>query len=460
MKRTKMICTIGPAADSSAALLRLAKAGMNVCRLNFSHNTHAYHLAVLKRIRAMEKQTKNPIAIIQDLQGPRIRLGEFDGKLKLANGSKVVLTTGKVERGTIPVTYANMHKDVKAKERVLIADGAVELVIQKIVGNKIYCLVKIGGEIISHKGVNLPDTHVRLSALTTKDKQDLMFGVANKVDFVALSFVQSAKDIVELRNLINKIEKKQKTIVDPAINGIKIIAKIERRVAVEKIDEIIETADAIMIARGDLGIELSTEEVPIIQKNIIEKCLAAAKPVIVATQMLESMINNPIPTRAEASDVANAVIDHADAVMLSGETANGKYPIQAAFEMMKIINVTEASSYDDLDIRKRLAQTTIADGALSGLARALAENIKAKILLVIGSEPLARAITSFRPELLVVVICENERRRRQYSVVWGAAAIIAKNVVSAINNLKKNKIIKTKDKIVVVSVDNIYVKVA
>ncbi|MBI5254828.1 pyruvate kinase [Candidatus Falkowbacteria bacterium] len=457
MKRTKIICTIGPAADSAAALLKLAKAGMNVARLNFSHNTHKYHLGVIRRIRAIEKKTKNPIAIIQDLQGPRIRLGKFDGKLKLANGSKIVLTTGKAERGTIPVTYANMHQDIKLAERVLIADGAVELVVQKIVGNKIYCLVKIGGEIISHKGINLPDTQIKLSALTAKDKEDLVFGVANKVDFVALSFVQSAKDIVEVRNLINKVERQQKIIVGQPI---KVIAKIERRVAVEKIDEIIEAADAIMIARGDLGIEMSTEEVPIIQKNIIEKCLAAAKPVIVATQMLESMINNPRPTRAEASDVANAVIDHADAVMLSGETANGKYPIMAAAEMAKIICVTEASTYDDLDIRKRLQQVALAGKALSGLARILAENVKAKMLIVIGSESLMYRVTSFRPELPVVFICENERQRRQYSVVWGAAAVIAKNVASAINNLKKNRIIKNKDKIVVVSADNIYVKVA
>jgi pyruvate kinase len=455
MKRTKIICTIGPACDKSATLLKLAKAGMNVARLNFSHNTHEYHLSVMKKIRATAKKVKKPIAIVQDLQGPRIRLGDFSGSVRLVDGGKVVLTVGAQEKGTIPVAYARMNRDVKSGERVMIADGAIELIVSKIVGKKIYCVVKKGGIVTAHKGINLPDTKVCLSALTGKDKDDLLLGVKNGVEFVALSFVRSPKDVESLKILINQLAKKLNVKNLP-----KVIVKIERREAMENIDKIISAADAVMVARGDLGIELSTEDVPLAQKMIIEKCLRQAKPVIVATQMLESMIENPRPTRAEASDVANAVIDHADALMLSGETANGRFPVEAVTEMAGIIKKIEDSKYDDLNIREALKKTVTEQKALGGLARVLAENVGAKALLVVGGESLTRSVVSLRPELPVIIACAKEYSQRQAVLNWGAIPFVATSAESLLKIAKKNKLIKNKNKIVVVDEKNVYVKIA
>ncbi|MFH1620780.1 MAG: pyruvate kinase [Patescibacteria group bacterium] len=456
LKRTKIVCTLGPATFSREKVRALIKAGMNVARLNFSHGTHADHAKLIKIIRQEVKNTGEPIAILQDLQGPKIRVGELPKEgVMLKSGQKIVFTTGKATLlKKLPVTYKKLHQDVKAGEKMLLDDGLLSVEVIKIHGCDVECKVIDGGLLTSHKGLNLPESKVSVSSLSSKDKDDLEFGIKQGVDFVALSFVRSADDVKTLRRLItqhqNKIGKKQAPI--------KIIAKIEKREAVQNIDEIINLVDGIMVARGDLGIETPAEDVPVIQKNIIIKCLVAAKPVIVATQMLDSMIRNPRPTRAEVSDVANAVIDHADAVMLSGETATGKYPIQAVKMMTKIAQETEASIFNDLDdeVKKRVKT---AEQAVSGIARILAENVGAKAILVASlTGDSARLVSSHRPELPIYAVTPVSRTRHQLNLSWDvfpfelpSKSSLEMIVKSAVDHLKKARKIKKGDKIIVVA---------
>jgi len=461
MKRTKIVCTIGPASDKKTTLKRLIRGGMNVARLNFSHNVHAYHLKVIKSVRALAKEMKPPIAILQDLQGPRIRLGDLPEQgIELKRGQKIALTTSRAVRNFIPVTYEKMHLDVKTGHRILIADGLIELRAEAIRGREIYCTVVNGGKISSHKGINLPDSAVSVPAVSEKDREDLAFGVKNGVDFVALSFVRGAADVKHLRELIDAAEKKLKIKNKAAI---KIIVKIERREAIENSNEIIAAADGVMVARGDLGIELPAEDVPLIQKMLIDKCLAAAKPVIVATQMLESMIVNPRPTRAEVSDVANAVIDHTDAVMLSGETASGKFPAEAVTYMAKTAEATEASVYDNLVLQDKVQKFTAPNEAVGAAARAIAENAKARAILVFSlSGQTARLVSRYRPELPIYVACEDERVARQLSLTWGAQPFVLPVCKSAdelvkkgLAYLQKNKHVKRGDNVVVIVGENV-----
>jgi pyruvate kinase len=457
MKRTKIVCTIGPATDTKLKLKRLMKAGMNVCRLNFSHNVHAYHLKVMKSIRSVAKELKLPVAVLLDLQGPRIRLGDLPEKgLVIKKGQKVVLTTGKDAADKIPVTYNLMHEDVEENHRILIADGLINLIVEKVKGKNIYTRVVNGGKLLSHKGINLPDTAVQVPALSEKDKKDLFFGVKNKVDFVALSFVRTAKEVADLKRLIKKYER-QLGYKDE--QEIQVIVKIERREAIDNIDEIIQITDGVMVARGDLGIELPAEDVPLMQKMLIDKCLEHAKPVIVATQMLESMINNPRPTRAEVSDVANAVIDHTDAVMLSGETATGSFPVETVEYMSRIVAKTEKSTYDDLVIHEKIKQIVPTSQAISGVAKVLAEQVKSKFILVASrSGESGRIVSRYRPELPVLVACKDERVRRQLNLSWGIEPFMTapvddmeKLISRSITKLKKSKRLKENEQIIVVS---------
>ncbi|MEK7159397.1 MAG: pyruvate kinase, partial [Patescibacteria group bacterium] len=437
---------------------RLIKAGMNVSRLNFSHNVHSYHLKVMKMVRAAAMECAEPVAILQDLQGPRIRLGELsETGINLKNKSRVILTTADSTDGKkIPVTYKKMHEDVKAGERILISDGLIELKVKSVQKKDIICVVINGGKIFSHKGINLPDTNVRIEALSEKDKEDLLFGVKNKVDFVALSFVRTAKDIYNLRKLIEKYERQLKI---KATSPIRIIAKIERREAIENIDEILASADGLMVARGDLGIEMPAEEIPLLQKMLIDKCLHAAKPVIVATQMLDSMINNPRPTRAEVSDVANAVIDHTDAIMLSGETANGKFPVEAVEYMTKIAINTEKSTYDDFVLQEKVNQITPANDAVAGVAKVLTEQANVKLILVASlSGHSGRVVSRYRPEKPIYVACDEHRVERQLNLNWGlkpfvlpACQTINSFIDQATNYLKRKKVVKKNDRITIVS---------
>ncbi|MDF1497475.1 MAG: pyruvate kinase [Patescibacteria group bacterium] len=456
-KRTKIVCTIGPASSSSQVLGDLMDAGMNIARLNFSHGTYAEHKKMMNRIHAEASVRKLPIGIMQDLQGPKIRVGDISKNgIELKSGHDIILSTSaKPAKGKIPVTYANLHKDAKAGQKILLDDGLMDMKVAKVSGRDVHCVVITGGLLLPHKGINLPETNVSASSLSDKDKKDAYFGVKNDVDFIALSFVRSAKDIIDLRYLIKKYEKQLKK--KPS-SDIRIIAKIEKREAVECIDDIIEAADGIMVARGDLGIETPAEDVPLVQKMLIDKSRAAAKPVIVATQMLDSMIRNPRPTRAEVSDVANAVIDHTDAIMLSGETASGKYPVETVATMARIASRTEASKFDDVPAPIIRVYETEED-AMSSVGTILARSTDAKIILVASlSGSAGRIVSRYRPELPIFVSTNKERVYRQLGASWGVipfmlptCASIEELIERATAYLLQNKLVKKSDNIIVVA---------
>jgi pyruvate kinase len=454
MKRTKIVCTIGPASDTLPKLKALAKSGMNVARLNFSHNVQAYHLKVLKNVRTASRELKIPIAAVADLQGPRIRLGELPEKgIKLIKGKNITLSTAETaDFKKIPVTYKKMHKDVKPGERILLIDGLIEIIVEKIKDTDIICKVKTGGTLFTHKGINLPDTNVRLHALSEKDKEDLHFAVKNKVDYVALSFVKNAQEIKDLKTLIKEYQRKLKINLPYPI---KIIVKIERREAITNLAEIIAEADAVMIARGDLGVEFPPEDVPILQKMIIDKCLFAAKPVITATQMLESMVKNPRPTRAEASDVSNAVIDHTDAVMLSAESAVGDYPKETVSIMSDILIKTEESVYDDLVLKKKILKLKNNDYRLAKAVRVLSDNVDASaVILLSGNGHTTNLISRFRPETKIIVGCSDPRVYNQLNLSWGVYPYMITSKIQTVddfyNYLTRTKKLPKNKKIVLV----------
>lgn len=458
-KRTKIVCTIGPASAKPSTLAAMMDAGMNVARLNFSHGTYPEHQKMMELIRAEAAKRDEPIAILQDLQGPKIRVGVLPEEgVMLKAGTEVIFTTRtKPAKDMIPVTYPKLHLDVQTGQKMLLADGLMDVVVTKVTGRDVYSKVVTGGLLTSHKGLNLPETTISVSAISDKDKLDMAFGVKAGVDMVALSFVRSAKEILDLRYLIKSEERKlgkDATSKPP----IRIIAKIEKREAVDKIDEILEAADGIMVARGDLGIEMPAEDVPLIQKKLIEKALAAAKPVIVATQMLESMIQNPRPTRAEVSDVANAVIDHTDAVMLSAESAAGKYPVEAVETMARIIMRTEKSKFDDVDMPRMRTYAT-EEEAMSSVASMLARSTKAKLVLVASlSGTAGRIVSRFRAELPIFVSTNQERVYRQLAVSWGVVPFVMPTcqtieelIERSILYLKKNRYAKAGDSMIVIA---------
>ncbi|MFA4955010.1 MAG: pyruvate kinase [Patescibacteria group bacterium] len=459
-KRTKIVCTIGPASASPENIEALLKAGMNVARLNFSHGTHEEHAELIKRLRAAAEKLEVPLAILQDLQGPKIRVGELPKEgVQLEAGKRVTFTTGKADvPRTLPVTYAKLHEDVKPGEKLLLDDGLLSVKVLEVKGQDVICEVVDGGLLTSHKGLNLPETNVTVSSMSDKDKDDLKFGVAQNVDWVALSFVRTAKEIYDLRYLIKQYEE-ELGIKLGSRHPIRIIAKVEKHEAVENIDEILVAVDGIMVARGDLGIEMPAEEVPLIQKMLIDKCLAAAKPVIVATQMLDSMIRNPRPTRAEVSDVANAVIDHTDAVMLSGETASGKHPVEAVEMMAKIIRETEDSVYDDMEVERFRKRHETTEEAVSEVAKILARDVKAKAILVASmSGDTGRMVSRYRPDMPIYTATDEERVYRQLNLSWGVMPFILPRcntveelVDRSMGYLKKKKLIAPQDKIIVVA---------
>ena len=390
---------------------------MNVCRLNFSHGTHEEHAEFIKRIRDVKEKTGEPLAILQDLQGPKIRVGELPPEgVVLQDGVDIIFTTGKaILPKKLPVTYAELHKDVKVGQSILLDDGLLMVKVKEVKGKDVICEVIHGGKLTSHKGMNLPETVTSISAVSDKDREDLRFGVEQGVDWVALSFVRTADDIRGLRAMIAE---------DEALLGLKpeapirIIAKIEKPEAITNIDAIIEAADGIMVARGDLGIEVPAAKVPVYQKEIIAKCLRAAKPVIVATQMLDSMIHNPRATRAEISDIANAVFDHADATMLSGETANGSYPVEAVKTMAATIREAESSVYDDLSVS--VYRDSDSEAAATNIANVLVHASKAKAICVSSlSGQGAKLVSRYRPELPIFVGTPSARVLAQLNLSWG-----------------------------------------
>ena len=329
MKKTKIVATIGPASESEEILKKLFLEGVNVARLNFSHGSHEEHKIKIDRIKKLRRDMDLPIGIMLDTKGPEIRLGDIDGEVILNSGEEFILTNKDIvgDKNIASISYKELYRDVKEKDKILIDDGLVELVVKEIRGEDIVTEVENSGAISSHKGVNVPGANLKLPALTEIDIEDIKFGIKEDIDFIAASFVRSREDVLAIRKVLE--EERDYTT--------KIISKIESQKAVELIDEIIEVSDGIMVARGDLGVEIETEAVPIVQKEIIKKCNIVGKSVITATQMLDSMIRNPRPTRAETNDVANAVLDGTSAVMLSGETASGKYPIESVITMRKIL---------------------------------------------------------------------------------------------------------------------------
>ena len=415
-RRTKIVCTLGPASSDEEMIRALIEAGMNVARLNFSHGTHNEHRERVRVIRKVAADLGRDVAILQDLQGPKIRVGAIEnGAMLLHKGSRLVLTTNISENGSteqVYVSYPSLAEDVQIGGRILLDDGLLELEVQQVAGNDVITEVVVGGALRSRKGVNLPQLRASTPALTEKDLADLEFGLSMDVDIIALSFVRDESDVTDLVRRIRNSGKR-----------INVIAKIEKPEAVDKIDEILEQADGIMVARGDLGIEMPMEQVPGTQKLIIQKCRRAAKPVITATQMLESMIENPRPTRAEASDVANAVLDGSDALMLSGETAVGKHPVRVVEAMSQII--CEAEQHD-LQLALGPASEWLPESlteSVSFTAYELATQVEARaIACLTSSGTTARAIARHRPSMPVYAFTNHEKVVQQLAVLWGTKA--------------------------------------
>ena len=424
--KTKIVCTLGPASSSAETLSALMASGMDIARLNFSHGTHEEHGAVLKTVRETALRSGSAVSVLQDLQGPKIRIGELAvPSVELRKGETLVITTDPVPGGPgrVSTTYAALAADVRPGADILLDDGKLRLIVRRVAGHDVECEVAVGGTLTAHKGINLPGVAVSAPSLTAKDVADLEFGLAEGVDYVALSFVRTGDDVRELRTAIASRR--------PAGERPLIIAKIEKPQAIANIDEIITAADGVMVARGDLGVELPTEDVPMLQKMIIGRCNSAGKPVIVATQMLESMIESPRPTRAEASDVANAVLDGGDAVMLSGETSVGKYPVDAVRIMDRIIRKVES----EMPRRRTAAETKPKPGvadrpdALGRAACLLAEQMRAAaIVTVTNSGQTARVIARYRPDIPIVAVTDSVRTLRSLAVVWGVRGMVVENL--------------------------------
>jgi pyruvate kinase len=422
--KTKIICTLGPSTNTLEQLVELIRAGTDVVRLNFSHGSYDDHIKELQNVREASRLTGEAITVLQDLQGPKIRIGELAGPVLLKEGDSLTITTEPLvgDARRISTTYTHLTSDVHSGDTILLDDGKIRLTVVEVSPLEVRCEVVVGGPLSSNKGINLPGVSVSAPSLTQKDLRDLEFGIAQDVDYVALSFVRTADDIRQLRRaIVGRIEKGR---------FLPIIAKIEKPQAVANIDSIIAESDGIMVARGDLGVELPPEDVPILQKMIIKKCNEAGKPVIIATQMLESMISNPTPTRAEASDVANAVVDGADCVMLSGETSIGKYPIEAVRIMERIIGKVEA---ERLTLGRMLQQGHgVVENRHDALARAacvLAEQMNAAaIVTVTHSGQTARVIARYRPGPRLLAITDRAKILRRLNLIWGVFGMVIEDL--------------------------------
>ena len=407
--RTKIVCTLGPATATRDALRGLMEAGLNVARLNFSHGTHEAHASTVALVREVAAELGLPVAILGDLQGPRIRIGDLAAPRQVADGEDVVLVAGEhAEAGQFPTTYDDLCNDVKVGDRILVDDGLIELVVLEVAAPRVTTRVLHGGTIRSHKGMNLPGVAVSAPSITEKDWADVAFAVEHQLEYLALSFVRRAEDIAELRERIPK--------------SMLVVAKIEKDSALENIESIVRASDAVMVARGDLGVELPFEEVPIAQKRIITLCNRLGRPVITATQMLESMITHPRPTRAEASDVANAILDGTDAVMLSAETAAGQYPRLAVEAMTRIIQEIERHPRV-LRADERRAGTDMAvstEQSIAAAATSAVRSLGAPALIVFTKSGFsARIVASHRPNVPILVLTDQERTYRQLALVWG-----------------------------------------
>jgi pyruvate kinase len=425
MRRTKIVCTIGPASREPEMLRQLVQAGMDVARLNFSHGDHAEHAENIERIRSVAQELDCPVAILADFQGPKLRVGPMaETGVKLACGNEVTLTTDNVigrDLAALPVQYDGLPGLVAPGDRILIDDGLLELHVLSTTRTEIRCRVIVGGVLKSNKGINLPGASLDIPAITNKDRDDLAFALRCGVDWIALSFVRTAGEVMALKELIRYLS--------PKHTRMPVMAKIEKPAALDNIDAIIEAADAIMVARGDLGIEVPAEEVPIAQKRIIRACNRAGVPVVTATQMLDSMIRNPRPTRAEASDVANAILDGTDAIMLSGETSIGAYPLEAVRTMVRIAVETEKHSVEEFALPvapiEHGMELSVAD-AVSRAARDTARDLDAAAIVTpTVSGYTARLMSCHRPHSPIIAVTPSAVVQRQLVLYWGVIPLLA-----------------------------------
>ncbi len=413
-RRTKIVCTIGPASGSSKVVEDLIREGMDVARLNFSHGSYEEHSRAIRYVREASLKLRKPVAILQDLSGPKIRTGLIQKEpVLLEEGTTFTLTSRHIpgNEREVSITYPLLPQKVKSGQVILLADGLLELRVEEVVSTDIKCCVITGGELASHQGINLPEASFEIPSLSEKDQKDLVFGIEHVVDFIGISFVRQAQDILQIRKILKGKGKEE----------ISLIAKIEKREALRSIDEIIKAADGIMIARGDLGVEIPLQEVPLVQKEIIKRCNLTGKPVITATQMLESMIENPRPTRAEVTDIANAIFDGTDAIMLSEETALGKYPVASAVMMSKIALETEKSlDYEKILKERALSVKPAVPDAISHATCEIAQNLKAAAIVTFTlSGSSARMVARYRPRVPIIARSPKRATVRKLALSWG-----------------------------------------
>jgi len=443
--RTKIVCTLGPASATREAIRSLVDAGLNVARVNFSHSTHEQHAETIAMVRSVAESCGRPIAILGDLQGPKIRIGDLSASRELPDGSDVVLVPEGLEHGDeVPVTYENLADDVHVGDRLLINDGLIDLIVLDVDKPRVIARVLHGGELSSHKGINLPGIQVSAPSITAKDREDVKFAVEQGLEYLALSFVRRAQDIAELRAMIPK--------------SMLIVAKIEKDSALANIESIVSASDGVMVARGDLGVELPFEEVPYAQKRIIALANRLGRPVITATQMLESMITHPRPTRAEASDVANAILDGTDAVMLSAETAAGQYPRLAVEAMSRIIaEIERQPQHWHREDRRRAEKTVSTEFAIAAASSAAVQMLNAPVLIVFTKSGFsARIVASHRPNVPILVLTDVPHTYRQLALVWGVVPELVPHcntydemVRLALDAVRKHGLARPGDRVVV-----------
>ncbi|WP_340007973.1 pyruvate kinase [Paenibacillus sp. FSL K6-0276] len=451
MRKSKIVCTIGPASESLENIKKLILAGMNVARLNFSHGDFEEHGARIQTIRQASKELNKTVAILLDTKGPEIRTGKLEVEpIELVQDEYLTLTTEEIlgTQERISITYSELPNDVQVGSTILIDDGLIGLTVVDIQGTEIKTRIVNGGTIKSKKGVNVPGVNISLPGITEKDTNDILFGIEQDIDFIAASFVRKASDVKEIRELLAKNN----------ASHIQIISKIENQQGVDNLDEILEASDGLMVARGDLGVEIPAEDVPLAQKLMIQKCNVAGKPVITATQMLDSMQRNPRPTRAEASDVANAIFDGTDAIMLSGETAAGKYPVESVLTMSRIAEKAESAlNHREIFMKQQTAQETTVTEAISQSVAISALDLNAKAILsstVTGHT--ARVVSKYRPKAPIIAVTTQERTMRQLSLVWGVTPVFGKVATStdelletAIKGGKDSGLVQTGDLVVI-----------
>ena len=449
MRKTKIVCTLGPSTDREGILREMIQAGMNVARFNFSHGTHAEHKVRLDALKALREELDAPVAAMLDTKGPEVRLKDFaGGRVHLTAGQEFTLTTVQVEGDAhrCSITYGELPGDVKAGDTILLDDGLVRLTVLETSETEIRCRVENDGDMKNHKGVNVPGVRLNMPYMSQQDRDDLLFGAEQGFDYVAASFVRSAADVRELRHVLDK-----------AGSRMRIIAKIENQEGVSNLPEILDAADGIMVARGDMGVEIDFAEIPLIQKNMIARCVACGKPVITATQMLDSMMENPRPTRAEITDVANAIYDGTSAIMLSGETAAGRYPVEAVKTMDAIARKTE-SSIDCSRVAVLPAHTHLSvTAATAHAACTTAEDIGADAILTVSQGGItAQMVSRFRPEATVVALLLDPQIQRQMALYWGLVPIMMKRaensdelVHSAVETAQRAGLVKHGDLVVI-----------